>query len=61
MLDAYSPLGTGRHLPSDTVSSIAQRHGTRSSIFALSDEEMAQLDELDRTGGTDRAVERAWW
>jgi len=27
VLDAYSPLGTGRHLPSDTVSSIAERHG----------------------------------
>src|SRR5439155_12914146 len=27
VLGAYSPLGTGGHLPSDTVSSIAQRHG----------------------------------
>jgi diketogulonate reductase-like aldo/keto reductase len=92
VLEAYSPLGTGRHLSSDTVNSIAQRHGRtpahvllrwciqrdipvipksthRERIaensqvfdFALSDEDMAQLDELDRTGGTDRAIERPWW
>ncbi len=29
--------------------------------FALSDEDMAALDALDRTGGTDRARERKWW
>jgi diketogulonate reductase-like aldo/keto reductase len=29
--------------------------------FALSDEDIAHLDELDSTGGTDHAVERAWW
>jgi diketogulonate reductase-like aldo/keto reductase len=29
--------------------------------FALSDEDVAALDALDRTGGTDRALERAWW
>ena len=29
--------------------------------FTLSDEEMAELDALDRTGGTDRALERRWW
>lgn len=92
VLEAYSPLGTGRHLSSDTVNSIAQRHGrtpaqvllrwciqrdilviskstNRERIaensqvidFAPSDEDLAQLDELDLTGGTDRAVERAWW
>ena len=92
VLEAYSPLGTGRHLSSDAVNSIAQRHGRtpaqvllrwciqrnipvipksthRERIaensqvfdFALSNEDMAQLDKLDRTGGTDRAVERAWW
>jgi diketogulonate reductase-like aldo/keto reductase len=92
VLEAYSPLGTGRHLSSDRVNSIAQRVGRspaqvllrwciqrdipaipksthreriaeNSQIFdfALSDEDMAQLDELDRTGGTDRALERAWW
>jgi 2,5-diketo-D-gluconate reductase A len=29
--------------------------------FALSDEDMAALDQLDRTGGTDRAREQKWW
>jgi diketogulonate reductase-like aldo/keto reductase len=29
--------------------------------FALSDEDMAELDALDETGGTDRALERKWW
>jgi diketogulonate reductase-like aldo/keto reductase len=29
--------------------------------FELSDEDMAALDELDRTGGTDRARETKWW
>ena len=91
-LEAYSPLGTGRHLASDTVARIARRHGRtpaqvllrwciergipvipksthRERIaenaqlfdFALSDEDIAELDALDRTGGTDRALERKWW
>jgi 2,5-diketo-D-gluconate reductase A len=29
--------------------------------FALSDEDMAELDALDQTNGTDRALERRWW
>jgi diketogulonate reductase-like aldo/keto reductase len=29
--------------------------------FALSDEDMAELDALDKTKGTDRAFERRWW
>jgi 2,5-diketo-D-gluconate reductase A len=29
--------------------------------FRLSDEEIAELDGLDRTGGTDGARERKWW
>jgi diketogulonate reductase-like aldo/keto reductase len=29
--------------------------------FALSAEDVAELDALDRTGGTDRARERTWW
>jgi diketogulonate reductase-like aldo/keto reductase len=29
--------------------------------FALSDEDMAALDALDQTNGTDRALERRWW
>ena len=29
--------------------------------FRLSDEDIAELDAPDRTGGTDRALEGAWW
>ena len=29
--------------------------------FTLSDTDMAELDALDRTGGSDRAVEGKWW
>jgi diketogulonate reductase-like aldo/keto reductase len=29
--------------------------------FALSADDMAELDALDRTGGTDRALESTWW
>jgi diketogulonate reductase-like aldo/keto reductase len=29
--------------------------------FVLSDEDMAELDACDETGGTDRALERPWW
>jgi diketogulonate reductase-like aldo/keto reductase len=91
-LEAYSPLGTGRHLSDETVTRTAQHAGrtpaqvllrwcvqhelpviTKSTHrerieenaqifdFALSDEDMAGLDALDETGGTDRALERKWW
>ena len=91
-LEAYSPLGTGRHLASETVVRVAGRHGRtpaqvllrwciergipvipksthRERIaenaqlfdFQLSEQEIAELDALDRTGGTDRALERTWW
>jgi 2,5-diketo-D-gluconate reductase A len=91
-LEAYSPLGTGRHLASETVAGIARRHGrtpaqvllrwcvergipvipksthreriaenARLFDFRLSDHDLAELDALDRTGGTDRARERRWW
>jgi len=91
-LEAYSPLGTGRHLSNATVNRVAQRVGRtpaqvllrwclqhdvpvipksthRERIaenaqifdFALSDEDMADLDALDQTNGTDRALERPWW
>jgi 2,5-diketo-D-gluconate reductase A len=90
--EAYSPLGTGRHLDNRRVTEIAARvgrppaqvllrwclqHGVpiipksvhRERIaenaqvfdFTLSDADMAALDGLDRTRGTDRAVQRAWW
>ena len=29
--------------------------------FALSDADLAELDALDRTGGTDQAQEGKWW
>ncbi len=92
VLEAYSPLGTGRHLSSKTVAQIAQRHGRtpaqvllrwcierdipvipksthRERIaenaqifdFTLTDQDIAELDALDRTNGTDRALERKWW
>ena len=92
VLEAYSPLGRGLHLASETVTRIAERLGRtpaqvlirwciqreipaipksthRERIaengqvfdFELTDEDMSQLDELDRTGGTDRALERRWW
>ncbi len=91
-LEAYSPLGTGRHLGDATVKRIAERVGRtpaqvllrwallhevpvipksthrerieeNAQIFdlTLSDEEMTELDALDTTGGTGRALERKWW
>jgi diketogulonate reductase-like aldo/keto reductase len=91
-LEAYSPLGHGRHISSERAARIAQRLGRTSAQvllrwcierdvpliaksthreriaenaqlfdFTLSDEDLAQLDELDRTGGTDRALEQKWW
>ena len=91
-IEAYSPLGTGRHLGDKTVAEIADRLGRtaaqvllrwciqRDTIvlpksthkeriadnaqvfdFELSDEDMAMLDALDRTGGTDEAQESKWW
>jgi diketogulonate reductase-like aldo/keto reductase len=91
-LEAYSPLGTGRHLDDPRVTEIAQRVGRtpaqvlirwclqrelvvlpksthRERIeanaqvfdFTLSDADMAALDALDGTGGTDRAREGKWW
>jgi diketogulonate reductase-like aldo/keto reductase len=92
VLEAYSPLGHGRHLVSETATRIAQRLGRtpaqvllrwcierdvpliaksthRDRIaenaqifdFTLSNADMADLDALDRTGGTQRALERKWW
>ena len=92
VLEAYSPLGTGRNLGDPTVAEIARRRGRtpaqvilrwvvqrdlpvipksthRERIeenaqifdFELSDDEMATLDALDETGGTEGAQERKWW
>jgi diketogulonate reductase-like aldo/keto reductase len=91
-LEAYSPLGTGRHLGAGAVAEIADQTGhtpaqvlirwcvQRDTIvipksthrerieenaqvfdFALSDEQMARLDALDRTGETEQAREQQWW
>ena len=91
-LEAYSPLGTGRHLSNETVMRVAKRVGrvpaqvllrwcvqrevpviTKSTNherigenaqiydFALSTEDLVELDALDQTNGTDLAVERKWW
>jgi 2,5-diketo-D-gluconate reductase A len=91
-LEAYSPLGTGRHLGNATVLRVARDIGRtpaqvllrwcvqgeipvipksthRERIeenadvfsFALSGEQMRELDALDQTGGTDRALEHRWW
>jgi diketogulonate reductase-like aldo/keto reductase len=91
-LEAYSPLGTGRHLNNKAIRRVAERAGRtpaqvllrwcvqhglpvipksthRERIdenadifsFVLSDEDMAALDALDETKGTDRALERNWW
>jgi len=91
-VEAYSPLGTGRHLQNRQVAAIAERLGRtpaqvlirwslqrgvivlpksthRERIeqnaqvfdFELSAEDMAALDALDRTAGTDRGLERPWW
>ena len=92
VLEAYSPLGHGRHVGSETVARIAQRlqrtpaqvllrwciergipvipkssHRERIAEnaqvfdFALAEHDLAELDALDRTGGTERALERRWW
>jgi 2,5-diketo-D-gluconate reductase A len=86
---AYSPLGTGRHLSDKTVRGVAARAGrtpaqvllrwclqhgvpvipksthrerieenARIFDFELSAQDMAELDGLDRTNGTDRARAR---
>jgi diketogulonate reductase-like aldo/keto reductase len=92
VLEAYSPLGTGRHLGEKAVARVAEAAGRtpaqvllrwcvqrgipvipksthRERIeenaqifdFALSDEDMAALDLLDRTRGTGVAMARKWW
>jgi diketogulonate reductase-like aldo/keto reductase len=91
-VEAYSPLGTGRHLDDATVAGIAERlertpaqvlirwclqrnlvvlpkstHRERIEQnaqvfdFTLSAEDMAALDALDSTQGTEQALESTWW
>ena len=92
VLESYSSLGTGKHLDSDTVTTIAKAHDRtpaqvllrwciehdvpvipksvhRERIvenaqlfdFELTEDEIAQLDALDTTGGTDAARADKWW
>jgi 2,5-diketo-D-gluconate reductase A len=92
VLEAYSPLGTGRHLSNPAVVRIAGTVGRtpaqvllrwcierdipvipksthRERIeqnaqildFTLSAQDMATLDGLDQTSGTNRARESKWW
>jgi 2,5-diketo-D-gluconate reductase A len=52
-----------RDLPFIAKSTHRERIAENAQVFdfTLSDEDVAQLDELDRTDGTDRALERKWW
>jgi diketogulonate reductase-like aldo/keto reductase/gamma-glutamylcyclotransferase (GGCT)/AIG2-like uncharacterized protein YtfP len=52
-----------RGLPTIPKSTHRERIEENARIFdfELSDEDMAALDALDETGGTDRALERKWW
>jgi diketogulonate reductase-like aldo/keto reductase len=91
-LEAYSPLGHGRHLSSEAATRIGRRLGRtpaqvllrwcverqipliaksthRERIaenaqlfdFKLTDQDLGELDALDRTAGTDAALEDKWW
>ena len=46
-----------------TKSSHRERIAENAQIFdfTLSDQDMAALDGLDRTGGVGRALEHKWW
>ncbi len=57
--EAYSPLGTGQYLADQTVNRIEAN--ARIFDFTLSDADVAALDSLDRTCGTDEAREGKWW
>lgn len=52
-----------RGLPTIPKSTHRERLEQNAQIFdfELSDEDMAELDALDTTGGTDRALEGKWW
>jgi len=52
-----------RGLPVITKSTHRERIGENARIFGftLSEVDMAELDALDQTNGTDRALEGKWW
>ncbi len=91
-VEAYSPLGTGRHLSDEIAGRVAKRAGrtpaqvllrwclqhgvpvipksthrdriaenARVFDFTLSEQDMTDLDALDQTDGTSRALEDKWW
>jgi len=55
--------GVQRQVPLISKSTNRDRIASNSRIFdfELSEAEMVALDELDRTGGTDQALEHRWW
>jgi 2,5-diketo-D-gluconate reductase A len=55
--------GVQQGLPVISKSTHRERIEENAQIFdfKLSDEDVAELDALDETGGTDRALERKWW
>jgi 2,5-diketo-D-gluconate reductase A len=52
-----------RGLPVIPKSTHRERIAENADLFSfqLSDPQMAELDALDETGGTDRALEHRWW
>ena len=52
-----------RHIPVIPKSSRRERIAENAQLFdfTLTDEDIAQLDQCDRTDGTDGALERKWW
>jgi 2,5-diketo-D-gluconate reductase A len=51
------------HIPVISKSTHRERIHQNAQIFgfALSNQDMAELDALDQTNGTDRALEHKWW
>jgi 2,5-diketo-D-gluconate reductase A len=52
-----------RNLPVIAKSTRRERIEENAQVFdfALADEDIGELDSLDRTGGTGLALERKWW
>jgi 2,5-diketo-D-gluconate reductase A len=52
-----------RHAPLMAKSAHRERIAENADLFdfTLEDEDLAQLDPLEHTAGTDRALEHTWW